>query len=309
MITGCSSGLGLALARLLYHCTEYKCVITARSTSLRLIYEAGLKENPNYMIRALDVASPAERESLIDEIRRAWGGVDILINNAGISYRSVIEHMSVLEEAQQMAVNYHGPMELIKLCIPSMRHQGRGKIINISSVSGMLAMPTMASYTASKHALEGASEALWYEMKPLGIDVTLVQPGFIRSKSFAKVYYSEKAQASLRKRSVYNDFYQYMAPFVSRMMNLSLVTPDDIANKILWVIKTERPPLRVAATPDALVFYYLRRFIPRNIFHHFLFYMLPAARRWGRAYSYKRSWNIWDRIKFFWTRLLNKARP
>src|SRR5690606_8275736 len=130
-----------------------------------------------------------------------WDGVSILINNAGISYRAVVEHMNDKDEQLQMAVNYFGPVALIRLVLPFMREQGRGKIINISSVSGMLAMPTMASYSASKHALEGVSEALWYEAKPLGVNVSLIQPGFIRSKSFKNVYFTEASEKAMESNS------------------------------------------------------------------------------------------------------------
>src|SRR5690606_18684040 len=114
-----------------------------------------------------------------------------------------------------------------------MRQQGRGKIINISSVSGMLAMPTMASYSASKDALEGASEALWYEAKPLGISVCLVQPGFIRSQSFLKVYSTSRADHSLEHKTAYHDYYEHMIPFVGRLMGASKATPQNVARKVL----------------------------------------------------------------------------
>jgi len=101
--------------------------------------------------------------------------------------------MTVADEQLQMQTNYFGPLALIRDLLPSMREKGRGKIINVSSVSGMIAMPTMASYSASKHALKGASEALWYEMKPYGINVSLIQPGFIKSNSFHNVYFSHSS--------------------------------------------------------------------------------------------------------------------
>jgi short-subunit dehydrogenase len=95
-----------------------------------------------------------------------------------------VEHADIDERHAQHEVNYHGPMELVRLVLPTMREKRRGRIINVSSVSGMVAMPTMASYAASKFALEGATEALWYEVRPFKIRVSLVQPGFIRSSSF-----------------------------------------------------------------------------------------------------------------------------
>jgi short-subunit dehydrogenase len=107
------------------------------------------------------------------------------ISRPSASYRAVVEHMSEPEEQHQFDTNYFGAVGLIRLVLPYMREIGRGKIINVSSVSGMLAMPTMGSYSASKYALEGLSEALWYEVRPLGINVSLIQPGFVKSKCLA----------------------------------------------------------------------------------------------------------------------------
>jgi short-subunit dehydrogenase len=197
--------------------------------------------------------------------------------------------MSEEEEIHQLATNYIGPMSLIRLVLPHMRRVGRGKIINVSSVSGMLAMPTMASYSASKFALEGASESLWYELRPLGVNVTLVQPGFVHSDSFKRVYYSRRAAACATDGiTEYGDYYRHMSPFIERMMNLSRTSPKQVAMKILRIIRTQNPPLRVAGTLDARLFYYLRRCVPRSFFHSLLFRCLPHSRRWGREYSQSR---------------------
>jgi short-subunit dehydrogenase len=284
LITGCSSGIGLALVERLLQVEDYRIVATARETAL-IRLKMRFPINERLWLAALDVRSAQQRKRLIDEIEGRWGGVDILINNAGISYRSVVEHMTDQDEKQQLLTNYLGPMALIRLTLPSMREKGRGKIINISSVSGMLAMPTMASYSASKHALEGASEALWYEVRPFGINVTLLQPGFIRSQSFINVYYSDESKKAEEAQGAYSRFYRSMSPFITNMMNRSLTTPEKVAEKVLKIIRTQNPPLRVPATIDAIVFYYLRRWIPRRFFHPFLFRCLPGAKLWGKEYS------------------------
>lgn len=285
LVTGCSSGIGLALAQMLYAKTQYRVIVTARSTET---LKEKFAESDRFWIRSLDVTDSGQRESLIAEVCATWGGVNILVNNAGISYRAVVEHMTEQDELKQMATNYLGPVALIRLVMPHMRKTGRGKIINVSSVSGMLAMPTMASYTASKYALEGLSEALWYEAKPLGINVSLIQPGFVRSKAFTRVYYTEKSKSAQQESETYGDYYANMAPFIERFMKTSLSDSGSIAKTILRVIRTESPPLWIPATLDAYVFYYLRRFVPRRILLPLLFQMLPRARRWGRLYSKRR---------------------
>lgn len=289
LVTGCSSGIGLALAKSLYTMSDYRVAITTREKSLKELQEK-FEESDRFAIIPLDVTSSKSREEAVLSICARWGTVNILINNAGISYRSVTEHMDAESEFLQMQTNYLGPMGLIRLVLPVMRDMGRGKIINVSSVSGMLAMPTMSSYSASKHALEGASEALWYEMKPLGINVTLVQPGFIRSLSFEKVCYSPKAELCIQNQGdAYTDYYRHMTPFIAKMMKNSLTTPEHVAQKIIHkVVQKENPPLRVPVTLDAFFFYYLRRWLPRRLFHPFLFWNLPGAKSWAAKYSRRR---------------------
>lgn len=289
LVTGCSSGIGLAIAELLHRYRSYRVIVTARATSIRHLQER-FKEDDRFWIRALDVVSQPDRTALMAEIQEKWGGVNVLVNCAGISYRAVLEHMTDADEYKQMNTNYFGPVALIRAVLPQMRAGGRGKIINISSVSGMLAMPTMASYTASKYALEGASEALWYEMKPLGINVSLIQPGFVKSKSFRNVYYTEKSRAAEGKggNEPYGDYYAYMAPFIERLMSISFTRPTAVAKLVLKVIRTENPPLWIPATVDAMLFYYLRRFVPRRVLLRILFAGLPKVRRWGKKYTQKR---------------------
>lgn len=288
LVTGASQGVGRSLAQVLSKIPEYRTVVTARRFSLARLRTA-FEENDHFKILDLDVTDPKSRTKALETIRQVWGDVDILINNAGISYRSVVEHMTEKDEQLQMSTNYFGPMALIREILPSMREKGRGKIINISSVSGMLAMPTMASYSASKHALEGASEALWYEMKPFGINVTLIQPGFIHSNSFENVYHSEQSHPNNQKeKGAYSDYYESMGPFIAKLMKMSWTTPEHVALKVLKVIKTEKPSLWVPATPDAVLFYFLRRMIPRRWLMPILFFFLPNTNRWAFRHTFRR---------------------
>ncbi len=287
LVTGCASGVGFALAKLLYKETRYRVVVTARTKSLEKL-KREFQEDDRFIIRALNVTDDFQRKALIQEINDKWGGVCVLINNAGISYRAVIEHMTEEDEIKQMATNYLGPMGLIRLVLPNMRIRGRGKIINVSSVSGMLSMPTMGSYSASKHALEGACESLWYEAKPYGIDVCLVQPGFIHSNSFKNVYFTELSKPEAAEASVYKEYYKNMAPFVAKMMNLSPTDPKRVAKIILKTIKKSDPPLWIPATLDAWAFYYVRKLLPRRFLLPILFFFLPNARNWAKPYTNKR---------------------
>lgn len=281
LLTGASTGLGLSLGKLLRH-EHFHLVLTARTSSLDRFKKEDILQSDHLWIRALDVTNPSERQNLIEEINSVLGGVDILINNAGLSFRSVVEHVTGAERTRQMEVNFFSPMALIRLVLPSMRKKRLGHIINISSVGGMMAMPTMAVYSASKWALEGASESLWYEVRPWNIHVTLIQPGFIHSESFRNVKMTHLGeQASSSQTDPYHHHYFFMASFIEKIMRLTPYTPEHVARKVLKTIRQKNPPLRVPATIDAKLFSALRRMLPRDLYHEILYRALPGVRQWG----------------------------
>lgn len=283
LVTGASSGLGLVLTRRLLAEDRHRLVLTARERSLPRFAAAGIHDSEHVMTLPLDVVVERERESAIAEVARRWDGVDVLVNNAGVAYRAVVEHVTEAEFITQMTVNYEAPMDLIRLCLPYMRARRHGRIINVSSVGGMMAMPTMAIYSASKFALEGATEALWYEVRPWGIHVTLVEPGFINSKGFENTVYTAASRLSAaHPESPYGPHYEHMSGFITRMMRRVPSTPDSVARKIVRVLHRKRPPLRVAATIDARLFGLMRRFLPRRFYHWLLYRSLPHVREWGR---------------------------
>ena len=152
LVTGASSGIGLALVKRL-RAGDYRVVATAPDRSVDKLASEGIADDECCMVRPLDVTEASQREEVVGEVDNKWGGVDILINNAGISYRAVIEHSSEAEDLLQFRTNFFGPMALIRLVLPHMREQRWGRIINISSVGGMMAMATMGAYSASKFAL------------------------------------------------------------------------------------------------------------------------------------------------------------
>jgi hypothetical protein len=181
-----------------------------------------------------------------------------------------------------MEANFVGPMALARLVLPHMRAQRFGRIVNVSSVGGMTAMPTMAVYSASKFALEGASEALWYEARPWNVAVTLVRPGFINSDAFLKVFFTDQGVAALADpRDPYFQHYFSMNALIEALMTLTFHRPEDVAETIASVIADPRPPLRVAATWDAAIFDLLRRFLPEWLYQRALVAGLPYVWRWG----------------------------
>ena len=281
LVTGASTGLGLAIAQLLSR-ADYRLILTARPSSMHRFAEAGVTETSRVWLRPLDITVAGERRRTVAEASALWGGVDVLINNAGVACRSVVEHATADEQFEQMKINFQAPMDLIRLVLPEMRAKQRGRIINISSVGGMMAMPTMALYSASKFALEGATEALWYEVKPWNIKVSLVQPGFIRSESFQNtVYTAESRKAAEDPANPYYQHYFQMAGFIARLMGASFASPAKVARTVQRIMEHPHPPLRVPATLDASLFSLLRRVLPRNLYHWVLLRGLPHVKSWG----------------------------
>ncbi len=282
LVTGASAGIGLELAKLLYD-SPHRLVLTARRSSLARFAEEGILAGERVILLPLDVTSDEERRAVVSAVQRRWGGIDVLVNNAGISYRAVAEHITEAERFTQLDSNFLGPMELIKLALPHMREQRYGRIINVSSVGGMTAMPTMSIYSASKFALEGASESLWYEMRPFNVRVSIVRPGFINSDGFRKVRFTEQGQqALLDGNDPYHAHYTNMDELIEGLMTLTFYTPKDVAETILEVIEQKNPPLWVAGTLDAYLFDTLRRLLPSGLYHRLLYAGLPRIWRWGQ---------------------------
>ena len=283
LLTGCSSGIGRELLGLL-DTGEYRVVGTALPASIDSIRGEPIASSENIRFRELDVMDFQQSTRLVEETQSDWGPIDILINNAGISYRSTVEDMSPADEQRQIQTNYLGAMHLIRECLPAMRKQRSGRIVNVSSVGGMMAMPTMASYSASKFALEGATESLWYELKPWNIHVSLVRPGFINSLAFTKVQHSEKKRNG-QSSTEYDAHYENMTGFVEFIMRRTPCKSENVAKRIFKLIRERRPPLRVAGTPDATLFFWVRRLLPRFFYHKLLYLSLPKVKTWGPSKS------------------------
>ncbi len=282
-VTGASTGLGLALAKRLIDQDQVFLVLTARKTSQFRFFDASIFEAKNIWLRDLDITKHKQITSVINEVNEKLGGVDVLINNAGVTDRSTVEDSNDHYRQKQLDVNYLAPFELISQVLSLMRKKRSGHIINISSAGGFMAMPTMSAYSASKFALEGATESLWYEMKPWGIHVTLMIPGFINSGGFSHTSESRKCKKSIKDiKSAYHEHYVGMKDFISQYMGQSRSTNESIANKIVKTIKRKNPPLRIYVTFDAWLFSVLKKICPPKLYFKIMYRFLPNIRKWGK---------------------------
>jgi short-subunit dehydrogenase len=281
LLTGATIGIGLAIARQLIEDEQTHLILTARASSLNRFAESGILPSDRLWLRALDVTDEQQRRAVVQEADEMLGGIDVLINNAGITYRTVAEYATQLELSHQMAVNYEGPMALAALVLPGMRERQCGRIIQISSAGGIVAMPTMGLYSASKFALEAASEAMHYEVRPFGIQVSLVLPGFIHSPSYLQSVVGERSKrASSSQEDPYYPHFTHMNRFIDRMMRLSHTTPENIAQHVVTTMNKTRAPLRVMPTWDTRLLWWFRRFAPHRLNIWLTYRMLPGRRHW-----------------------------
>jgi NAD(P)-dependent dehydrogenase (short-subunit alcohol dehydrogenase family) len=204
-ITGCSTGFGRELARLVLD-RGYRAVITARDPGTIRDLTAG--HEGHALALKLDVTDKEEVAEAVKWAESAFGSIDVLVNNAGYGYVGALEESEESEVRALMETNFFGLTRMIHSVIPGMRHRRRGNIVNISSLGGLVGLPGVSYYNATKFAVEGLSEALAKEVAPLGIKVLLVEPGPFRTdwagrslkKSSRQIpEYAETAGATLQR--------------------------------------------------------------------------------------------------------------
>ena len=177
-ITGCSTGFGRELARLVL-ARGWRAVVTARDRARVADLADGAGERA--LPLALDVADTAQVAECVKAATARFGTVDVLVNNAGYGYQASIEEGVEFEIRAQFDANVFGLFDLTRAVLPVMRAHGRGHVINITSVAGFAGFAGSGYYAATKHAVEGWSDALALEVQPLGIKVTCVAPGPFRT--------------------------------------------------------------------------------------------------------------------------------
>lgn len=177
-ITGCSTGLGRHLAQEALK-RGFNVVVTARDPAKVQDLVAGYPGSA--LCLALDVTNEAQINEAVRQAVSRFGSIDVLVNNAGYGYRAAVEEADMADVQQLFATNFFGTVAMTKAVLPGMRARRVGAIINVSSMSGRLALPGSGYYSASKFAVEGLSDALRKEVGPLGIRVIVVEPASFRT--------------------------------------------------------------------------------------------------------------------------------
>ncbi|HEX5252882.1 MAG TPA: oxidoreductase [Mycobacterium sp.] len=243
LITGCSTGFGREIARAALR-AGHSVVVTARRAEA--VADIADEFGDRALPVALDVTDAAQIAAAISAADTAFGGIDVLVNNAGHGYLSSVEEGEDAEVRKLFDVNYFGAVDMIKAVLPAMRARGSGHIINISSMTGLVANPPNAYYSSTKFALEAVTEALAAEVRPLGIKVTAIEPGAFRT---------DWATRSMKESgSPISDYADVAArkDLIKQFADHLPGDPKKVADAVLMVTTLDEPPLRLLLGRDVL---------------------------------------------------------
>lgn len=243
LITGCSTGIGREIARAALD-AGHQVVVTSRRVAdvedLAAAYDTALAV-------PLDVTDREQVAAAVAAASEAFGGIDVLVNNAGYGYMSAVEEGDDAEVRALFDTNYFGVVETLKAVLPGMRTQGSGHIVNISSMTGLVANPPNAYYSSTKFALEALTEALAKEVGPLGIKVTAIEPGAFRT---------DWARRSMKEASApieaYADDVGARKELIKQFADHLPGDPRKVAEAVLMLVGLEDPPLRLLLGHDVL---------------------------------------------------------
>ena len=251
LITGASSGVGQATARVLAQ-KGYTVVGTSRNS-------AGAKSIPGVEMLSLDVRADDSVQACVAAVHQRCGHLDVLINNAGCELAGALEELSQPEVANQFETNFFGVVRMVNAVLPSMRERKHGHIINVSSLSGLSAIPFLGIYSATKFALEGYTEALRHEVKPFNIHVSLTQAGFLKTPMM------NHRQTAAHRVSEYDQWRQ-RALMAIQGHEENGPGPELVAETLLAILTSSNPRLRYLIGQQARTVGRLRRFLPAGMY-------------------------------------------
>jgi len=255
LVTGASSGIGKVTAKKLLSDGYIVYAAARREEKMQDLKSMGIH------VLKMDITDEASVSAGFDRMIKEQKRVDILVNNAGYGMHGAIEDVPLEKAKAEFDVNLFGAARLISLCLPYMRENGYGKIINVSSIAGRIYAPMTGWYFSSKYALEGLSNCLRVEVRQFGIDVVVVEPGLIRTEITGNTVGHLESNSS-------EGAYSVLSKLVSGTMNgykKYQSKPEVIANVISKAIKAKRPRQRYAKGRLAKVAIFAFRWIPNRI--------------------------------------------
>lgn len=237
LITGCSTGLGRALAQQTL-ARGYRVVATSRNAET--LADLASEHPDRCLALQLDVTDPANVESAIHHAARSFGRIDVVVNNAGYGLVGAFEELSEEQIARNFAVNFFGALSVTRAILPILREQKSGHIVNISAAAAIANYAGFSIYGASKWALEGVSESLAIELKPLGIKVTIVQPG-----PFKTDFISRSLERGEKRIADYDRSSGKFLRFLESIDGKQPGDPAKAADAIIAAVESPAPPSRL----------------------------------------------------------------
>ncbi|MBI2518126.1 MAG: SDR family NAD(P)-dependent oxidoreductase [Opitutae bacterium] len=261
IITGASSGIGEATARRLARGGARLVLAARRPDRLEALARELDPSGASVLAVAGDVTSEADRQQLVAAAQEKFGRIDALVNNAGYGTRGPVELVPVELIRKNFETNVFSLVALTQLVLPGMRARGSGTIVNIGSVAGRIARPLSSIYDSTKHALEALTDGLRGELKPFGVRVTLIRPGFILTEF---VDAANKASDTVLENA--GPYAKYMAGFRLGYQKLRSVAgvPDDIALLVERALTSRNPAPRYNGPLHAKFFLFLKWALPRR---------------------------------------------
>ncbi len=250
IVTGASGGIGEATVRAL-HAAGYRVFGTYRRPPAT--------RSPGVEYVVCDVTSDDSVQTAVGQVLAKTGRIDLLVNNAGVGLVAGAEESSLEQAKSLFDVNLFGLIRMTKAVLPVMRRQRAGRIVNISSVMGLIPAPFMALYSASKHAMEGYSESLDHEIRDSGVRVVLVEPAYTRTSFEGNVYQADQQLAVYQSART-------NAEGVLRDEMKTADTPELVASAVVKASTEANPHRRYAAGRTARQVSLLRRFVPESAF-------------------------------------------
>jgi NAD(P)-dependent dehydrogenase (short-subunit alcohol dehydrogenase family) len=259
IITGASSGIGEAAARRLARAGAKLVIAARRADRLEALARELDPSGERVLAVVADVTDDPGRRRLVDEALRKHGRIDALVNNAGYGTRGPVELVPMELIRRNFETNLFALIALTQLVVPHLRARGSGRIINIGSVAGRIARPLSSVYDSTKHALEAITDGLRGELKPFGIDVVLIRPGFIRTEFVDAA--NSVSEPVLGQAGPYAPYFEGFRNNYQRWLAWA-GRPDDIARLVEKALAARRPAPRYAGPAHAKLFLFIKWLLP-----------------------------------------------
>ena len=259
LVTGASSGIGEATVRRLVEAGANSVLFARRADRLRAVAQQVDPTGKHTLVVAGDLTSADDRQQLVNQTVARFGRIDGLVNNAGFGQRGPLERVTLDAIRRNFETNVFSLLGLTQLVVPLMRGQGYGRIVNVGSVAGRIARPMSSVYDATKHALEAFSDGLRGELKPFGIHVALVRPGFITTE-----FVNAADAVSVDVIENPGPYAPYVESFRGGARKLQQVagSPDDIARVIQRALSARYPKSHYAAPTHAKILLAMKWLLP-----------------------------------------------